>query len=173
MLEAETLGTVSEFISLPGKGIKCTVSNVTVLFDTTTGRAGPLPPPYIVLTAVSLTGLKLEPSYEVAIGNRVLVSDLGCVVPPATEQLIQQYEHEGHTAVLVVIDGLLSTVITIDDPIKKDAASAVQLLTSWGIRVFLLTGDNIRTAAAVAKEANIPRDRIFAGVLPKQKVGDV
>ena len=66
--------------------------------------------------------------------------------------------------------GKLSSLITISDPIKKDAASTMDLLKKWGIKVFLLTGDNIRTATAIAKEANIPRERIFAGVLPKQKV---
>ena len=64
-------------------------------------------------------------------------------------------------------------MITISDPIKKDAASAVDLLKSWGIKVFMLTGDNIRTATAIAMEAHIPRERIFAGVLPKQKVGSM
>ena len=44
----------------------------------------------------------------------------------------------------MVISGSLMSIITISDPIKKDAASAVELLSSWGIKVFLLTGDNIR-----------------------------
>jgi len=156
LLDTEQLGTVSDFEAIPGKGIQCRVSNILQLFDTSYGDDAPI-----------------SDAYDVSIGNRTLINEAGIELDLPTENLMQEYENCGHTAVLLLVDGKLSSIITICDPIKKDAASAVELLSSWGIKVFLLTGDNIRTASAIAKEANIPRERIFAGVLPKQKVSKI
>ncbi|XP_063689419.1 copper-transporting ATPase 1-like isoform X2 [Bolinopsis microptera] len=154
LLDVEQLGTVDDFIAIPGKGIKCTVTNLRHFFDLS-------------------SGVHVAEKYDVAIGNRTLIGESGISLDSETETMMRDYEERGHTAVIMVVDGKLSSIITISDPIKKDAASAVDLLRSWGIKVFLLTGDNIRTAAAIAKEANIPRERIFAGVLPKQKVSKI
>ncbi|KAL5270902.1 hypothetical protein ACHWQZ_G001535 [Mnemiopsis leidyi] len=154
LLDVEQLGTVGDFIAIPGKGIKCSITNLRHLFDLT-------------------SGVHVAEKYKVSIGNRTLMEEDGLALDSETETTMRECEERGHTAVIMVVDGKLCSIITISDPIKKDAASAVDLLKSWGIKVFLLTGDNIRTAVAIAKEANIPRERIFAGVLPKQKVSKI
>eukprot|EP00116_Pleurobrachia_bachei_P019310 sb/3479572/ len=154
LLDVDQLGTVVNFQSVPGMGISCTVTNVNQFFTDT-------------------ADLNISDTYEVLIGNRAMVSEAGVIVNEEVEMKMQEHENCGHTVVIVVIDGEIACLLTISDPIKGDAASAVELLTSWGIKVYLLTGDNIRTAEAIAKEANIPRSRIFAKVLPKQKVSKI
>ena len=76
-------------------------------------------------------------------------------------------EKEGRTAVLVAIDNSLSGIIAISDTIKENAKEAINDLKSKGMEVIMLTGDNERTAKAVASKLNI--DRVIAEVLPQQK----
>ena len=77
-------------------------------------------------------------------------------------------ESQGKTATLVACDGELTGVITVADTLKPEAKQAVTELKHEGIEVAMLTGDNQRTAAAIAKELGI--DTVFAEVLPESKV---
>jgi Cu+-exporting ATPase len=73
----------------------------------------------------------------------------------------------GATAIYVAIDGRAAGVIAIADPVKPSAQAALQALRGDGLRIVMLTGDNITTANAVAKTLGI--DEIEAGVLPERK----
>ena len=71
----------------------------------------------------------------------------------------------------VAADGALAGIIAVADPIRATSKQAIARLRALGLDVILLTGDNERTAASVAREAGI--DRVVAGVLPEGKVNEV
>src|ERR1700743_284809 len=74
---------------------------------------------------------------------------------------------QGATAIVVAFDGRIAGVIAISDPIKPSAQAAIAALRGDGLRIVMLTGDNLTTARAVAKTLGI--DEIEAGVLPERK----
>ena len=73
----------------------------------------------------------------------------------------------GKTPLLFACDGALAGIIAVADPIKADSAQAIRELRNMGIQTVLLTGDNERTARAIAREAGV--DQVIAGVLPEGK----
>jgi Cu+-exporting ATPase len=75
------------------------------------------------------------------------------------------------TPVYVAVDGALAGLLAIADPIKPTSREAIAMLRARGIEVVMLTGDNQRTADAVAREAGI--GRVVAGVLPEGKVDEI
>jgi Cu+-exporting ATPase len=118
--------------------------------------------------AVSGYGLKATYSnHTIMIGNRKMMEDNQIAVTESTDTKLSVFEKEGKTAVLVSIDNTLSGIIAISDTIKENAKGAIKALKSKGIEVIMLTGDNKRTANAVASQLNI--DRVIAEVLPHQK----
>jgi Cu+-exporting ATPase len=78
---------------------------------------------------------------------------------------------EGKTAVAVSVDGQPAGAIGIADTVKLEAAAAIDRLNKMGIQVWMITGDNRRTAEAVARQVGI--ERVLAGVLPDAKVAEV
>src|SRR5919107_627935 len=118
--------------------------------------------------AVSGYGLKATYSnHTIMIGNRKMMEDNQIAVTDSMDTKLSVFEKEGKTAVLVSIDNTLSGIIAISDTIKENAKGAIKALKSKGIDVIMLTGDNKRTANAVASQLNI--DRVIAEVLPHQK----
>jgi Cu+-exporting ATPase len=102
----------------------------------------------------------------VALGNAVLMHELDI----ATQNLdadAERARENGATAIYVAIDGRPAGVIAIADPIKPSAQAALRALRHDGLRIVMLTGDNLTTANAVAKTLSI--DEIEAGVLPERK----
>ncbi len=77
------------------------------------------------------------------------------------------------TAMLVAVDGAVAGVLGVADTVKVGSAEAIGRLQSEGIAVWMLTGDNRRTAEAVAAQVGIPPDRVLADVLPDQKTAQV
>ena len=71
----------------------------------------------------------------------------------------------------MIIDGKLEAIIAVADTVKKTSKKAVEELTKMGIEVVMLTGDNARTAKAIAKDLGITR--VFADVMPNQKADKV
>ena len=89
---------------------------------------------------------------------------------PVTETIettLKQLEIQGKTATLVTIDNKVAGVISLADTIKENAKEAIDSLKLMGIEVIMLTGDNERTAKAVASQLGI--GRVIAQVLPQQK----
>ncbi len=75
----------------------------------------------------------------------------------------------GKTPMYVAVDNALAGVIAVADTIKPESIEAISMLRAQGRDVWMLTGDNLETAAAIALEAGIPRDRVIADVLPSEK----
>jgi Cu+-exporting ATPase len=103
----------------------------------------------------------------VALGNRVLMADLGVGLGDSAERA-EAMRAEGQTAMFVAVDGRLAGIVGVADPIKKTTAEALRALHEEGIRIVMVTGDSKTTAAAVAKKLGI--DEVQAEVLPDQKV---
>lgn len=118
--------------------------------------------------AVSGHGLKATYSnHSIMIGNRKMMEDNQITITENIETKLAIFEKEGKTAVLVAIDNTLSGIIAISDTIKVNAKDTIKALKAKGIEVIMLTGDNKRTANAVASQVGI--DRVIAEVLPQQK----
>lgn len=103
---------------------------------------------------------------SVLMGNRRFVAENG-VDPSKAESELKRLEEEGKTAMMVVADGRVMGVVAVADTLKPSAKSTVDTLKRMGVQVVMLTGDNSRTAAAIAKKVGI--DRYIADVLPQQK----
>ena len=105
---------------------------------------------------------------EVLVGNRRLLQNNGIDTNPAAETM-EALEGEGKTAMLVGVDGELAGVVADADTIKPSAKTAVTALQERAVDVMLLTGDNERTARAVAENVGIDPNNVRAGVLPEDK----
>ncbi len=104
----------------------------------------------------------------VLVGNRTLLADHGIDTSPLADDL-ERLEHEGKTAVLVARDGAIIGAIGIADTVRESAKETVAALTGRGLEVAMLTGDNERTARAVADELGIDHDQVKAEVRPEDK----
>jgi Cu+-exporting ATPase len=117
----------------------------------------------------SITGKGAKAQIEgkgVAIGNRALMADLG-LKPEAIDSSVSVLQKKGHTVMYVSIDGALAGIISVADPIKPSSKAAIQGLMDSGIEIVMLTGDNPKTAQAVADQIGIKK--VIAEVLPHQK----
>jgi P-type Cu+ transporter len=118
--------------------------------------------------AVSGHGLRAGyAGYTIMIGNRKMMADNGITIAEQVNSTMGGLEAEGKTAILVSIDGRLSGIIAMADTVKDHAREAIDALKQMGIEVIMLTGDNERTARAIAGKLGI--DRVIAQVLPQQK----
>ncbi|MCX7854956.1 MAG: heavy metal translocating P-type ATPase [Anaerolineae bacterium] len=107
---------------------------------------------------------------RVLVGSRRLMEENG-LDPAPLEGVLRRLEEEAKTAILVAVDGRLGGVLAVADPLKEDAALAVEELHRLGLRTAMITGDNRRTAEAVARRVGI--DEVRAEVLPDGKVAEV
>jgi P-type Cu+ transporter len=118
--------------------------------------------------AVSGHGLRARyGDHMILIGNRKLMHENSIPVNKDADRSLMVFEMQGKTATLIAIDNKLAGIIAIADTIKENAKQAIDSLKSMGIKVIMLTGDNDRTAKAVASKLGI--DRVIAQVLPKEK----
>jgi P-type Cu+ transporter len=118
--------------------------------------------------AVAGHGLQAVYSNQnILIGNRKMMFDNRLSIDANVETRLSQLEQEGKTAVLVSINNRLSGIIAIADTIKEGAKEVIEKLKNQKIEPIMLTGDNERTAKAVATKIGI--DRVIAQVLPYQK----
>ncbi|WP_436639384.1 heavy metal translocating P-type ATPase [Microbaculum sp. FT89] len=107
---------------------------------------------------------------DVLLGNAKLMGDRGIAI----ETLATDWERlatEGKTPMYVAVDGKAAGLIAVADTVKPDSKDAIETLKRLGIEVVMLTGDNARTAAAIAREVGI--DRVLAEVLPDDKAHEV
>ena len=105
---------------------------------------------------------------EVLVGNRKLLRDNGIDPSPAQETM-ERLENEGKTAMLVAYEDELVGVVADADTIKESAKNAVSQLQERGVDVMMITGDNERTARAVAEQVGIAPENVRAEVLPEDK----
>ncbi|WP_336357917.1 heavy metal translocating P-type ATPase [Haloarcula sp. CGMCC 1.6347] len=124
---------------------------------------------------------------RVLVGNRKLLSEAGVDTAPAEDRM-DALEREGKTAMLVALaedaggdgtgddsgsDYRLLGIVADADTVKESAKAAVSGLRERGLGVWLITGDNARTARAVAEEVGIDPDNVMADVLPEDKADAV
>ena len=127
----------------------------------------------------AVTGFKAVPGHgvqgqcegrEVLLGNRRFLEREG-IASDMAEQAMQALERDGKTAMLVVVDGVLAGIVAVADTLKEEARDAVAQLKAQNIQVIMLTGDNVRTAQAIARALGI--DQVIAEVLPKDKAQQI
>ncbi|XP_013864257.1 copper-transporting ATPase 1 [Austrofundulus limnaeus] len=183
----ESLGTCTDFQAVPGCGIRCQVSSTETLLrqldsdsEDNNQRNSVLVQISDTLTASSSHPLIMDPqplslvqtaSYVVLIGNREWMKRNCLHVDAEVNEAMVEHERRGRTAVLVAVDNELCAMIAIADTVKPEAKLAVDTLTSMGLEVVLMTGDNSKTARAIAAQVGIRK--VFAEVLPSHKVAKV
>ncbi|XP_042349242.1 copper-transporting ATPase 1 [Plectropomus leopardus] len=186
-LGTESLGACTDFQAVPGCGIRCQVSNTETLLkqadsdsEDNNQRNSVLVQISDTLTSTSSHPLIMDPqplslvhtaAYVVLIGNREWMRRNCLQIRPDIDEAMTEHERRGRTAVLVAVDNLLCAMIAIADTVKPEAELAVQTLTSMGLEVVLMTGDNSKTARAIAAQVGIRK--VFAEVLPSHKVAKV
>ncbi len=121
--------------------------------------------------AVSGMGLHAKVNgKEVAIGNQKYMDTLG-INTTQHEELMNRLQNEAKTTVYMVVDGKLVALIAMADALKPYAKEAITELKRMGKEIIMITGDNPRTAAAIAKQVGI--DRFLAEVLPQDKANNI
>lgn len=109
-------------------------------------------------------------------GRQVLVGNIKLmqrheIDASAIEADVYRLQSEGKTAMYVAIDGRAAGVVAVADTIKEDSIQAIQVMRDVGLEVIMLTGDNERTALAIARQVGI--ERVLADVLPEDKAQEV
>lgn len=121
----------------------------------------------------SLTGRGIEARINgqtVLAGNRKLMQEQGislAELEPASDKLAG----EGKTPMFVAVNGALSGIVAVADVVKQSSRTAIEALRKMNIEVAMITGDNQKTATAIAKQVGI--DRVLAEVLPQDKSNEV
>ncbi|XP_062383431.1 copper-transporting ATPase 2 [Sardina pilchardus] len=173
-LGSETLGFCHDFQAVPGCGISCRVSSVDELLrtlDQAIESEGRLTIEGATTDESSLVTGSEPGTYSVLIGNREWMRRNGLHITTDVDEAMTSHETKGQTAVLVAIDGVLCAMLAIADTVKAESALAIRTLNSMGIDVVMITGDNRRTAKAIATQVGIRK--VFAEVLPSHKVAKV
>ncbi len=103
---------------------------------------------------------------KVALGNEAMMEEIGVAVGALSDKA-EALRGEGKTAMFVAVDGRLAGIVAVEDPVKATTAAAIRALHESGLKIVMATGDNERTARAVAARLGI--DDIRAGMLPEGK----
>lgn len=104
------------------------------------------------------------------IGTRRLLSEHGLDLGPV-ESLLTELEEAGKTGMPLAVDGGIEGVIAVADVVKETSKEAVEMLKAMGIEVYMMTGDNERTAKAIARQVGI--EKVLAEVLPENKAEEI
>ncbi|XP_026524188.1 copper-transporting ATPase 2 [Notechis scutatus] len=160
-LGTEILGYCKDFQTVPGCGISCNVSSIETLLGDK-GVKDQIPLPKERGTAIS---------HSVLIGNREWMRRNGLHISSDIHEAMRDHEMKGQTAILVAINGALCGMMAIADTVKPEAVLAMHILQNMGVDVVLITGDNRKTAKAIATQVGIRK--VYAEVLPSHKVAKV
>ncbi len=120
---------------------------------------------------LAIAGHGIEASIEghqVLIGNARLMRERGL---NPDEKVAQTLANDGKTPIFLAVDGVFAGLIAVADPIKTGSVEAVRQLQKLGLEVVMLTGDNLATANAIARQVGI--ERVLAEVLPEGKAGEI
>jgi Cu+-exporting ATPase len=107
---------------------------------------------------------------EIYLGNKSLIKDLKLDISPYSEK-ITKLESEGKTVMILAAEGKIKGALAVADVVKKEAKEAVSKIKRMGIKVWMITGDNERTAKAIGKEVGI--ENIMSEVLPNEKMDKI
>lgn len=125
------LKNVLDFEAIPGKGIKCSIENKSIL----------------------LGNYKLMKDKNINLKNLLATSE--------------ELASKGKTPMFIAINEKIAGIIAVADTVKETSKKAIETLQKMGLEVVMLTGDNLKTAKAIAKEVGV--DRVIAEVLPQEK----
>ncbi|MBY0412691.1 MAG: copper-translocating P-type ATPase [Bdellovibrionales bacterium] len=117
----------------------------------------------------SITGKGITANYgvqKIAVGNKALMEDLS-IDYHNFEKEMDDLREDGQTVMFIAVDNKFAGFVGVTDPIKETTQIAIKNLQGLGIKVVMITGDNIKTAQAVAKKVGV--DSFFADVLPQKK----
>ncbi|EPR26328.1 MULTISPECIES: heavy metal translocating P-type ATPase [Geobacillus] len=121
----------------------------------------------------AITGHGIEAVIDgksILIGTRKLMKERSVAISVHEDKMVE-LEKQGKTVMLVAIDGQLAGIIAVADTVKESSKEAIQTLKQMGIDVYMATGDNQRTAEAIANEVGI--EHVYAEVLPENKANIV
>jgi Cu+-exporting ATPase len=107
---------------------------------------------------------------KIWIGNKKLMQENNIEIGSVLVQM-EEFEGQGKTAMLMAVDDHLAGMIAVADTVKDTSAKAIKQLKAMNIEVIMITGDNLRTAEAIAKQVGV--DRVLAEVLPEDKSSEV
>jgi P-type Cu+ transporter len=107
---------------------------------------------------------------KILLGNRKLMEANNLDIS-AVEAKMKSLEEEGKTAMLLAVDNQLGGLIAVADTLKEDSVDAVKMLQQMGLEVIMITGDNQRTANAIAKQVSV--NRVLSEVLPSEKATEI
>jgi Cu+-exporting ATPase len=141
-----------------------------------------------IVTGILAEGIELPPSdsfeaipgfgikaavrgQKLLIGTRKLMDRFDVAVGECALQEMNRLEEQGKTAMLVAVNGRYAATVAVADTIKETSKQAVARMKELGLEVIMMTGDNERTARAIALQAGI--DRVLAEVLPEGKAEEV
>lgn len=131
------------------------------------------PTDFRALTGRGASGIVLD-SVKIAAGNRAFAAEQNLVIPKIAEDAMQEMERSGKTAVLVTIDGEVCLVLGLADELKPGAKAAIAYLRDhMHLDVWMVTGDNDRTARAIATQLGLSLDHVISEALPAAKVQQV
>lgn len=139
---------VSDFSALPGRGIRCFIDGKRVLVIFSIRCCYSL---IIFTLGILLIGV----IFTEQVGNRKLMAESGISIPTNVESFMVELEESAKTGILVAQDNNLIGVLGVADPLKREAAVVVEGLLKMGVIPVMVTGDNWRTARAVAREVCI------------------
>jgi len=118
------------------------------------------------------TGRGVRATYQghvIGVGSKELMAELGVAVSPETEMQLARLKSAGKTAVLVALDGLELGILGIADALRDTTPAMIRQLKEIGLeRIVMLTGDDRRTAQAIANEAGVTE--VYAELLPEDKL---
>jgi Cu+-exporting ATPase len=121
----------------------------------------------------ALTGRGIEARIQgedILAGNRKLMEERN-ISMAGMEEISDRLAEEGKTPMYVAMNGTLAGIVAVADVVKESSRAAIESLHKMGMEVAMITGDNARTAAAIAKQVGI--DRVLSEVLPKDKSSEV
>jgi Cu+-exporting ATPase len=144
-----------DFAAIPGKGVEATLQRPAA----SGGAGAPSGAP------AGATPADASP-VRVLLGNRRLLDERGYATGDL-EAAAERLAEDGKTPMFVVLDGKVAGMIGVADVLKPDSAGAVRGLQELGLEVYMITGDNRRTAEAIARQVGI--ENVLAEVLPEQK----
>ncbi|CAK7198077.1 hypothetical protein SEUCBS139899_000735 [Sporothrix eucalyptigena] len=120
-------------------------------------------------------------SFDIIVGNEALMKDFSVLISDRVLALLQQWKSDAKSVALAATRPLgdeqqpwtLSAALSIADPVRPEAAAILAALQDRGVLVYMLSGDNTVTAAAVARQLGIPTDQVIAEVLPTEKAAKI
>ncbi len=110
---------------------------------------------------------------KIFVGNRIFILDNKIEISLETENELERLENEGKTVIILAVDQKIAGLLALADTLKEFSKEAVEKLQNMKKEVWLITGDNERTAKAIALQLGIDKNKIMAQVLPQDKAKKV